>query len=475
MGDSFPSQADIDQVLALCPELDSNDVRRDLKFTRNVELTVNRALDGRFLRGVFDLLDVADQPAAAQPTCDSSTDINSDDDYLPNITLQPTACTSNVRYASTSRKEISDSDSDSEPRRFQQSKKHVVPTKQEKTKASNDALTGNKSCAVISTGSKGDATLRQTLDSPSKSSDYFAVEDDVISLDSKSSPMEEYNTFKRRPWDLSPSGSSSEEDLPTPPKKLQKEEPEPSVKTTSYGKQAASSVVAISSSDSDSSDSDAEDKWKRPLSYRLNSSQPAKVASANDKSSTKGSSSDERGSNSKATGKSNTVTPEPRSAIMRESDKNRDNGLTFSSQRSEEADSQGSKNKGKRRSPEEIQERKRQALLKRQEKELERQRKKEEREQEQRAKKKMKEMEAAKKRAEREATKSMKPGECLKYITVVLDRHLAESPSGGNILTQLNSAESKFQIVDQLVPYSVTWRRTVTLHNFGEDIQVSLL
>ncbi|KAI8506382.1 crossover junction endonuclease eme1 [Branchiostoma belcheri] len=84
----------------------------------------------------------------------------------------------------------------------------------------------------------------------------------------------------------------------------------------------------------------------------------------------------------------------------------------------------------------------------------------------------MKELEAAKKRAERETFKNMKPGECLKYITVVLDRHLAESPCGGNILTQLHSSESKYQIVDQLVPYSVTWRRTVTLHNFGEDIQL---
>ncbi|KAI8506384.1 crossover junction endonuclease eme1 [Branchiostoma belcheri] len=129
MGDNFPSQDDIDQVLAVCPELDTNDVRRDLKYTRNVELTVNRALDGRFFHGpgVFDLLDVADQPTVEQPACDSSTDINSDDDNdLPNITLQPTACTSNIR------KDIS-SDSDSEPRSFQLlKKKHVSPAKQKK-------------------------------------------------------------------------------------------------------------------------------------------------------------------------------------------------------------------------------------------------------------------------------------------------------------------------------------------------------
>ncbi|XP_078690523.1 uncharacterized protein LOC144921439 isoform X2 [Branchiostoma floridae x Branchiostoma belcheri] len=476
MGDNFPSQTDIDQVLAVCPELDTNDVRRDLKYTRNVELTVNRALDGRFFHGpqVFDLLDVADQPTVERPACDSSTDINSDDDNdLPNITLQPTACTSNIR------KDISsDSDSDSEPRSFQLlKKKHVSPAKQKK--GSNVALKGNTRHAVNSTAKKGDNSSRKhTLDSPSKSSDYMYVEDDVISVESKSSPMEKYNTFRRHPQDLSPSASSSsEDDLPIPPRKLQREEAtKPSLNTKSSGKQAtlskksaASSVVAISSSDSDSDD----DKWRVPLSCRLNIS---KAALANNNSTTKGTSSDEKSSHTVV--KSITVTPPPRSAtIVNSVNKDGESGLTCSSQRSGESDSQGTKNvnKGKKRSPEEIQERRRQALLKRQEKELERQRKKEEREQlqqEREAKKKMKELEAAKKRAERETFKNMKPGECLKYITVVLDRHLAESPCGGNILTQLHSSESKYQIMDQLVPYSVTWRRTVTLHNFGGDIQL---
>ncbi|XP_019642597.1 PREDICTED: crossover junction endonuclease EME1-like [Branchiostoma belcheri] len=469
MGDNFPSEADIDQVLAVCPELDTNDVRRDLKYTRNVELTVNRALDGRFFHGpqVFDLLDVADQPTVEQPTCDSSTDINSDDDNdLPNITLQPTACTSNIR------KDISsDSDSDSEPRSFQLlKKKQVSPAKQKKS--SNVALKGNTRHAVNSTAKNSSG--KHTFASPSKSSDHMYVEDDVISVESKSSPMEKYNTFKRHPRDLSPSASSSSED-DVPPRKLQREEAKPSPNTKSSGKQAtlskksaASSVVAISSSDSDSDD----DKWRVPLSCRLNIS---KATPANNISSTKGGSSDEKGSY--AVGKSSTVTTPPRSATIVNSVRDGESGLTCSSQRSGESDSQGTKNvnKGKKRSPEEIQERRRQALLKRQEKELERQRKKEEREQlqqEREAKKKMKELEAAKKRAERETFKNMKPGECLKYITVVLDRHLAESPSGGNILTQLHSSESKYQIMDQLVPYSVTWRRTVTLHNFGEDIQL---
>ncbi|KAI8506383.1 crossover junction endonuclease eme1 [Branchiostoma belcheri] len=105
------------------------------------------------------------------------------------------------------------------------------------------------------------------------------VEDDVISVESKSSPMEKYNTFKRHPRDLSPSASSSsEDDLPIPPRKLQREEAtKPSLNTKSSGKQAtmskksASSVVAISSSDSDSDD----DKWRVPLSCRLNISKAA--------------------------------------------------------------------------------------------------------------------------------------------------------------------------------------------------------
>ncbi|CAH1274530.1 EME1 [Branchiostoma lanceolatum] len=350
-------------------------------------------------------------------------------------------------------------------------KKHVGPTKQDKPVVSIDALTGNKRHAVNSI----ESTEKKCDDSPSKSSDYFA--DDVVSVGSKASPVDvNLNPFKRHPAkDL----SSSDSDLdPTPPRKLPREEAKPSVKKAFSWKIPMASSVNVISSDSDSSycASDAEDKWKRPLSYDSQlarvassiSSLPAKVASANDKSTTKGRSSDVRGS--KTTGKTSTVTPEPRSAIMRGGVKIGESGLSFSSLRRDEADSQGSKNKEKRRSPKEIQGRKRQPLLKKQ-KELERQRKKEGKEQERGTKKKMKEMEAAKKRAEKEAIKRMRPGECLKNITTVLDRHLAESECGlrDKILTELEGTGSTVQIVDQPFPYSVTWKRTVTLHNFGED------
>ncbi|XP_066291066.1 crossover junction endonuclease EME1-like [Branchiostoma lanceolatum] len=357
------------------------------------------------------------------------------------------------------------------------SKKHVVPTKQDKplVNASIDALTGNKRHAVNST----ESTEKKGDNSPSKSSDYFA--DDVVSVGSKSSPMNmnlKCNPFKRHAK-LKDLSSSESEDDPTPPRKLQREEAKPSVKKAFSWKIPMASSVNTISSDSDSSycASDAEDEWKRPLSYDSKlarvassiSSQPARVASANDKSSTKCCSSDERGS--KTTGKSSTVTPEPRSAILRDIVKIGESGLTCSSQRKDEADPQGSKNKGKRKSPEEIQERKRQALLKKQGKEQERQRKKGGKEQERGTKKKMKEMEAAKKRAEKEAIKRMRPGECLKYITVVLDRQLA-SECGDWILCPVVESGCKVQIVDQPVPYSVTWRRTVTRHDFGEDAQL---
>jgi hypothetical protein len=47
MGSYCPSEDDIDSVLALCPDVDPEAVRKDLQYvTQNVEVTVNRILDG---------------------------------------------------------------------------------------------------------------------------------------------------------------------------------------------------------------------------------------------------------------------------------------------------------------------------------------------------------------------------------------------------------------------------------------------
>lgn len=41
-----PLQIFVSQVLMLCPDANRNDVERDLRFTGNVEITVNRIFDG---------------------------------------------------------------------------------------------------------------------------------------------------------------------------------------------------------------------------------------------------------------------------------------------------------------------------------------------------------------------------------------------------------------------------------------------
>ena len=40
-------ESQIEQVLLLCPEADPKEVENDLNFTRDVETTLNNALDGK--------------------------------------------------------------------------------------------------------------------------------------------------------------------------------------------------------------------------------------------------------------------------------------------------------------------------------------------------------------------------------------------------------------------------------------------
>lgn len=62
-----------------------------------------------------------------------------------------------------------------------------------------------------------------------------------------------------------------------------------------------------------------------------------------------------------------------------------------------------------------------------------------------------KEESKAQKEAERTSRRAMKPGECMKYVKVQLDRHLLELPEGSQVISQLQSAELRYEVVDSPV------------------------
>nr|XP_054763605.1 crossover junction endonuclease EME1-like [Lytechinus pictus] len=122
-----------------------------------------------------------------------------------------------------------------------------------------------------------------------------------------------------------------------------------------------------------------------------------------------------------------------------------------------------------KRTPEEIQAAKLRALEKKKEKERQRQ----ERLRLQEAKKQQKQREADQRKTLRDAKRAEKPGECLKYMTVVLDNHVIEDPCGAQILAKLQTLGCKYVIEAQSIPSCIRWKRTVLETNLlGEDIQL---
>ncbi|XP_069729038.1 crossover junction endonuclease EME1 [Phaenicophaeus curvirostris] len=69
------------------------------------------------------------------------------------------------------------------------------------------------------------------------------------------------------------------------------------------------------------------------------------------------------------------------------------------------------------------------------------------------------EEEKERKRALAMRLKAQRPGECQKYITVVLDSVLLQVEGGGHVLSALQAANYSCVVEDQDVPCSITWRR----------------
>ncbi|KAK2178178.1 hypothetical protein NP493_556g00062 [Ridgeia piscesae] len=87
--------------------------------------------------------------------------------------------------------------------------------------------------------------------------------------------------------------------------------------------------------------------------------------------------------------------------------------------------------------------------------------------------------EKSKKQAQQAAIRQVKPGECLKFMTVVIDPAVLKTPGGSTVLDILQKAEVKYEIVAQPLPNIVTFWREVTkvtetepqqLHSHTQDV-----
>nr|XP_033327692.1 crossover junction endonuclease EME1 [Megalopta genalis] len=69
-------------------------------------------------------------------------------------------------------------------------------------------------------------------------------------------------------------------------------------------------------------------------------------------------------------------------------------------------------------------------------------------------------------------SKNIKPGECMKFIEVVLDKGIEQFSCKNEILTALLDASIQFSISDKLIPNSITWKRNIEHSYLNEDNEV---
>ncbi|XP_062448089.1 crossover junction endonuclease EME1, partial [Rhea pennata] len=85
------------------------------------------------------------------------------------------------------------------------------------------------------------------------------------------------------------------------------------------------------------------------------------------------------------------------------------------------------------------------------------------------ARKRQQEQEKERKKALAKMLKAQRPGECQKYITVVLDPVLLQIEGGGQVLSALQSGNYSCVIESQAVPCSITWRRRAVSSQIEEE------
>lgn len=80
--------------------------------------------------------------------------------------------------------------------------------------------------------------------------------------------------------------------------------------------------------------------------------------------------------------------------------------------------------------------------------------------------------EKALKSIERKTSKDMKPGECMKFMEVNLDRGIDTVTSQEEIESALRNAGIKFNVTTELISNSITWQRNIEEDYVGEDNEI---
>ncbi|GAB6025731.1 crossover junction endonuclease eme1 [Chamberlinius hualienensis] len=73
----------------------------------------------------------------------------------------------------------------------------------------------------------------------------------------------------------------------------------------------------------------------------------------------------------------------------------------------------------------------------------------------------------------RQDVNSIKPGECIKNITVKMDMQLLELPESANISKALEEATMKFEVVEQFIKNTITWTRKIVQSTLEDDLKIS--
>ncbi|XP_012278183.1 crossover junction endonuclease EME1 isoform X2 [Orussus abietinus] len=84
-----------------------------------------------------------------------------------------------------------------------------------------------------------------------------------------------------------------------------------------------------------------------------------------------------------------------------------------------------------------------------------------------------KQQEAAKEKALKtiaiQNLKNMQPGECMKFMEVIIGEDLINEPFYSDIISKLRSSELLFTVKSQVIPRSVTWKRTAEEYYVDSD------
>ncbi|XP_078033602.1 methyl methanesulfonate sensitivity 4 [Augochlora pura] len=69
-------------------------------------------------------------------------------------------------------------------------------------------------------------------------------------------------------------------------------------------------------------------------------------------------------------------------------------------------------------------------------------------------------------------SKNIQPGECMKFMEVILDKGIEQLNCKNEILTALINANIQFSISNELIPNSITWKRNIEHNYLDEDNEV---